>query len=101
MPDNVQDNVDCSGFGYRWDDKQNKYGDSEWTDSSTPGILPGYAQTVSFKPFLSLMMQPKLLPVKYAPIILDLELVNSNLDPVITPGVRNVTGSADPVFNTL
>ena len=30
MPDSVRDNIDIGGFGYRWDDKQNKWG-TDWS----------------------------------------------------------------------
>ena len=46
------------------------------------------------------MLQPKLLPVKYAPIILELSLVNSNLDPIISPGVKNFVGSGSATFTS-
>jgi len=100
MPDNVRDNIDIEGFGYRWDDKQNKYGNNVWTIDTMPGVLYGSSMTVAFKPFLGLVMQPKLLPVKYAPIILELELVNSSLDPIITPGLKNGPGDASATFTT-
>jgi hypothetical protein len=97
MPDNVRDNVDCEGFGYRWDDKTTKWG-HEYTDQTMPGVGGGDYKTVSFKPLLGLTMQSKLIPVKFAPIILELEVVNSNLDPIITPGKRNTHYDSNIVF---
>ena len=38
-----------------------------------------------FKPLLGLINQSKLLPVKYAPIVIELELCNSEEDPIISP----------------
>ena len=60
----------------------------------------GKKQTVAFKPFLGLMNQSKLLPIKYAPIVIELEVVNNNLDPIISPGVLNRPLDAAAVFTT-
>ena len=39
MPDHVRDNIDNEGFGYRWDDKQNKFTDNNsWSETTMPGI---------------------------------------------------------------
>ena len=54
-----------------------------------PGIVGGKKQTVAFKPFFGLVNQSKLLPIKYAPIVIELEVVNNNLDPIISPGVKS------------
>ena len=86
MPDHVRDNIDIEGFGYRWDDQYDK-NDHHWNEWTMPGVAPG-KQTVMFKPLLGLVLQSKLLPVKYAPIVIELELCNSNLDPIITPGKK-------------
>ena len=94
MPDDVRDNIDIEGFGNRWDDKMNKYSNAAWTVETMPGIDGGRKQTVAFKPFLGLVMQSKLLPVKYAPIVIELEVVNNNLDPIISPGIANSGFSA-------
>ena len=37
MPDHVRDNIDCEGFGYRWDDQYNKHVHT-WTKDTLPGI---------------------------------------------------------------
>ena len=63
MPDHVRDNIDIEGFGYRWDDKQNKWTNYSWTEATMPGIEGGKKQTVAFKPFLGLVLQSKLLTV--------------------------------------
>jgi hypothetical protein len=100
MPDNVKDNIDCEGFGYRYDDKQSKW-EVDFTEKNMPGVHTGLSQTVAFKPFLGLVMQPKLLPIKFAPIILEFELVNSYLDPIITPGVKSKYGSTPETTQTV
>jgi len=88
MPDHVKDNIDIEGFGYRWDDHFNK-NSHNWTLETMPGLAAGTKQTVMFKPMLGLVLQSKLLPVKYAPIVIELELCNSNLDAIITQGKKN------------
>ena len=88
MPDHVKYNIDIEGFGHRWDDHYNKYV-YDWDAETLPGIQGGKKQTVMFKPMLGLVNQSKLLPVKYCPIVIELELCNSNLDPIITPGKKN------------
>ena len=88
MPDHVRDNI-VEGFGHRWDDKMNKYSDAPWSVQTMPGIDGQQKQTVAFKPFFGLINQSKLLPIKYAPIVIELEVVNNNLDSIITPGVKS------------
>jgi hypothetical protein len=99
MPDHVRDNVDIEGFGYRWDDKFNKWGET-FTNQTMPGIQGGYYKPVMFKPFLGFLLQQKLIPVKFAPIVLELEVVNSNLDPIITPGKRTILDVPDVYFTS-
>ena len=101
-PDNVRDNTDNHGFGYRWDDKQHKYPDSEnvWSLNSMPGIGAGKKQTVCFSPYFGILKQNKLLPIKYASIVIELEVVNNTADAVITPGALNFSTAAEAVFKT-
>ena len=98
MPDLVKYNIDIEGFGYRWDDQLNK-NSHDWSLVTMPGLAGGKKQTVMFKPMLGLVLQSKLLPVKYAPIVIELELCNSNLDPIITPMKPNISGSTAIIFN--
>ena len=95
-PDNVRDNTDNHGFGYRFDDKQHKYPSNEniWDTNTMPGIATTKKQTVCFSPFFGLMKQNKLLPVKYAPIVIELEVVNNNTDAIISPDKKNLPDAA-------
>ena len=99
MPDHVKDNLDLEGFGHRYDDQVQKHLHN-WSIYTLPGIPAKKKQTVMFKPMLGLVNQSKLLPVKYCPIVIELELCNSNLDPIITPGKKNAAGSTPAVFTT-
>ena len=47
MPDHVRDNIDCEGFGFRWDDHHSKH-EPNWTHKTLPGIQGGKKQTVMF-----------------------------------------------------
>ena len=74
-------NVDMEGFG-----RNINIRDTDSTTFSTinfSGILPGQSQTVLFKPLSGLFNQNKMLPVRYAPITIELELVNDPLDPIL------------------
>ena len=47
-------------------------------------ILAGESRTVSFKPLSGLLSCGKLLPLKYCPITIELEVVSSIFDPIIS-----------------
>ena len=83
-PDAVRDNIDIEGFHSRWDDQFNRSSHA-WSEDSMKGILANGKQTVSFKPYLGLFNQSKLIPIKQAPLILELEVVNNMEDPIISP----------------
>ena len=85
-----RDNDDIEGFGYRSDTVGP---DVAHTVDTLPGIAGGSYQTVGFKLLSGILNQPKMLPLKYMPLTIELELVNDKDDPVVTPGV-------DAVFTT-
>ena len=99
-PDNVRDNIDSEGFGYRYDDLQNRTADDadKYTPTTIPGINAGHPHNVSLKLLSGLLGgQDKYIPIKYAPITVELEIVSSNDDAVISPGKKNphTTGDAE------
>ena len=47
-------------------------------------VLPGQSRTVSFKPLSGLLNCGKLLPLQYCPITIELEVVSSITDPIIS-----------------
>ena len=49
------------------------------------GIPPGLGRTVLFKPLSGLFAQQKYIPLRYCPLILELEVVNDVNDPVVYP----------------
>ncbi len=93
MPDNVRDNIDCEGFGYRYDDQQNKWV-AAYTTDTLPGIPAGKSQTVCFKLMTGLTSQAKLLPIKFANLIVEMEIVSNSDEALITPGALQPDGSA-------
>ena len=57
-----------------------------WATASTatnPGIVQGGFQTVMFQPLSGILQQTKYLPLRYAPLEIELELADA-ADPVVT-----------------
>ena len=60
------------------------------------GIIGGQGIQVLFKPLSGLLNQNKMLPIRYAPITIELELVDSMADPIYStfkasPGANDIT----------
>ena len=79
-----RENDDIENFGYRADTVQPN---GSHTTSTLPGIAGGSYQTVGMKLCSGILNQPKMLPLKYMPLTIELELVNGANDPVVEPGV--------------
>ena len=88
--EDTRDNDDIEAFGYRYDNANNA-GDA--STASLPGIAGGSVRRVSFKLLSGLFNQPKWLPIRYCPITIELELVNSATDPVVAPDGSDFTSS--------
>ena len=83
-----RDNDDIENFGYRADTVAPGVAH---TASTLPGIKgAGGYQTIGFKLCSGILNQPKMLPLKYMPLTIELELVNDANDPIVTPGVDSV-----------
>ena len=96
----VRENEDCEGFEVRFD--QLKYQPCFQNNGTTPtsvqypfgplgdfankyiSVNAGESKTVSFKPLSGLLSCGKLLPIRYAPITIELELVQNAYDPIIS-----------------
>ena len=92
----VRENEDVEGFGIRYD---SEYGKSF---IENPVIVNGGSiidtpflnhyvsvdnngtRTVSFTPLAGIFAQGKLLPLRYLPITIELEVVNNHYDPIIS-----------------
>ena len=81
-----RDNDDIENFGYRADSKQPN---ETHTVDTLPGIKGGSYQTVGFKLCSGILNQPKMLPLKYMPLTIELELVNDATDPIVPPSDAN------------
>ena len=53
-----------------------------YTPTTFPGIKPGQGLQVLFKPLSGLLNQNKMMPVRYAPITIELELVDDATEPI-------------------
>ena len=87
-----RDNDDIEGFGHRSDTLPPN---GSHTVDTLPGIPGSSHQTVGMKLCSGLLNQPKMLPLKYMPLTIELELVNDANDVVITPGVNAVFTTAN------
>ena len=72
-------NERAEAFGQQFDNHQTTFDRNNVT-----GITPGEAQTVLFKPCSGLFNQPKMLPIRYMPITIELELVHDNTEPIVS-----------------
>jgi hypothetical protein len=75
-------NVNSEAFGQNWDIREDfKTG---YSTDSFPGILGGQSQTVLFKPLAGLFTQSKLIPLRFCPITIELELVHDATEPIVS-----------------
>ncbi len=70
------DNQAAEAFGKNWDSGTGTY-------SEELGIPGASALTVLFKPLSGLLNQNKMLPIRYAPITIEPELVDSVKEPIL------------------
>ena len=75
---NSKVNIDAEGFGLSPFD----YTTAE-TIANFPGIAGGQSQTITFTPLSGILSQPKYLPLRYAPLTFELELVSDNTLPFV------------------
>jgi hypothetical protein len=75
-------NDHAEAFGVPW----NEYAwqENDWTTDDFAGIEPGSGMTVLFKPLSGIQNQNKLLPLRYAPITIELELVDDKNEPILS-----------------
>ena len=92
LPEEQQLEIATEGFG-SFDEKNDRTGDTEGnqdaderkeyreSDFNESGVVKR-ARRVLFKPMLGMFNQEKLIPLRYCPIQIELELVNNLADPV-------------------
>ncbi len=79
-----RDNDDLTNFGFRYDDDANYY--VHLTDLDATSFRSIHGQTnriVLFKPLLGILDQEKYIPLRYAPLTFELELVGAATDCII------------------
>jgi hypothetical protein len=79
-----RDNDDIEGFNTRWD--ADDWYNSDYTNYT--GLAPNTKKRISFKPLLGICNQPKYIPLSFAPITMEFELVNQATDPIISNGTQ-------------
>ncbi len=89
--------VNGEAFGQDWDIREDVK--QSYTTASFPGVLQGQSQTVLFKPLSGLFNQSELIPLKYCPITIELELVHDASEPVISYFAGPVFTSANTSSN--
>ncbi len=77
-----RENDSAEAFGQSFDPQ--KWYTKEISATNYDGIDPSKGLTVLFKPLSGLLNQNKMLPVRYAPITIELELVDSAEEPVLS-----------------
>ena len=75
-------NVEAEGFGLDWDIR--KHATAPYTAAEFKGIIGGQSQTVLFKPLSGILNQSKFIPLRYAPITIELELVQDSTEPILS-----------------
>ena len=96
--ENVRDNDDIQGFGYRWDSSTVLNATEGNQDDLLPQISAGKLKIVNFRPFCGLFNQSKFLPLKYmGNLVLEFELCDKD-DAIITPATY--AGAYATVFTT-
>ena len=71
-----RDNDAAEAFGFI----HNKH--VKYTPTTFPGIKPGQGLQVLFKPLSGLLNQTKMMPIRYAPVTIELELVDDATEPI-------------------
>jgi hypothetical protein len=68
---------------------------TSYTTSSAGCAIAGAGgfMTVAFRPLSGLINQDKFLPIRYAPITLEFEIVNNYTDCIIVPGISDFTST--------
>ena len=110
----VRDNNDIQGFGARFDSSRVQAMEDlrvvDPTNLTSPELLAGIrtylpqikagkSKIVNFRPLCGLLNQDKFLPLKFVPIVLELELGDAT-DAVVTSQTYNVNTNYDTIYTT-
>ena len=85
LPKDVRKNEADEGFGFELNlSKWIRDKDYRVVETPTGGSVRfGKHRTVSFKPLAGLFNQPKMIPLQFCPLTIELELVDNALDPLV------------------
>ena len=89
---NSKVNMDAEGFGL---DPFNY--NTTPTIANFPGIPDGESQTIMFTPLSGLLSQPKYIHLRYCPLTVELELINSYTEPFVS----NYIGAFTPINTSI
>ena len=73
---NINDKAEAFGQSYDHNTELDK--------TNVLGVPPGESQTVLFKPCSGIFNQEKMLPIRYMPLTIELELVNDSNEPIVS-----------------
>jgi hypothetical protein len=91
-----RDNDDIEGFNARWD--SDAYYNNYANYPGLPGGPSGKKRN-SFKPLFGICGQSKYIPLAYAPLTMEFEIVNQVTDPIVKVGVAPSIFTADNTSN--
>ena len=93
-----RDNDFAEAFGQPW----NEYAwqGEVWNTDDFHGIDQNSSMTVLFKPLSGILNQNKLLPLRYAPITIELELVDDKNEPILSQFSRTANAKDFTAANT-
>ena len=77
-----RNNDAAEAFGLVWDNADTL--PAQVNTENYNGIAPGESMTVLFKPLSGILNQNKMLPIRYAPITIELELVGDPTAPIVS-----------------
>ena len=87
-------NIDAEAFGFDPFSYKTSIVDNTAT-GPFPGIPGGQSQTILFTPLSGLLSQGKYIPLRYAPITLELELCKDKTDPFVYIGTSTIFTSSN------
>jgi hypothetical protein len=77
-----RENDMAEAFGQAWNEYEWQQG--RWDTDDFAGIDPNSSMTVLFKPLSGVLNQQKYLPLKWAPLTIELELVDDKNEPILS-----------------
>ena len=85
LPKDVRKNEVDEGFGFELNLSEWRRDNNYRIENKPPNgtVLADTKRTVTFKPLAGLFNQPKMIPLQFCPITIELELTDNELDPLV------------------